>query len=318
METFWSSSGLPRCKELAWRASSGYLPVRTALVRRGVDVEVDCPLCGMEPETVDHLWIRCAVTRAFWFGSPLALRLDRFDTLHDFLSYFIDSAEEDAISLWQATSYALWEARNRVVFEGRAFSVPLVVQRAQDLGQLLPASGTKVRNAPSMVAVWQRPTRGVIKINFDASFRSASDIGAGMVARDHEGFVLASAAAFPLAASSPLLAEAAALRWAMVLAIQLGFRRVCFETDCLQLFQRWTKPPDGASYLVSIINDCFVLSRSFDVIDLSFVRRSGNAVADLLARKASSFAGLVWIEEVPSEANSFISTDLLASVPVQV
>lgn len=51
----WSSSSIPRCKELAWRACSGLLPVRTTLVWRGVDVEADCPLCGLELETIDHL-----------------------------------------------------------------------------------------------------------------------------------------------------------------------------------------------------------------------------------------------------------------------
>lgn len=108
------------------------------------------------------------------------------------------------------------------------------------------------------------------------------------------------------------------MRWAIVLAIQLGFRRVCFETDCLQLFQCWTKPTDDASYLVYIIKDCFVLCRSFDVMTISFVRRSGNAVEDLIARKASSLAGLVWIKEVSSEANLLVSTDILVSVTVQV
>lgn len=69
-----------------------------------------------------------------------------------------------------------------------------------------------------MEAVWQRPTEGIIKINVDASFRSSLEVGVGMVARDHEGHVLAAAASFLVVVSSPVLAKAWALRWAIILA----------------------------------------------------------------------------------------------------
>lgn len=127
-----------------------------------------------------------------------------------------------------------------------------------------------------------------------------------MVASDEEGQVLAAAANYPVLVSSPVLAEATMLRW------------VCFETDNLQLFQRWLKPPDGASYLVSIIRDCFSLRSFSDVMSLSFVRRSGNSITDFLARKASSFPDLVSNEEVPSEANDLVSADIFPSMSVQV
>lgn len=85
----------------------------------------------------------------------------------------------------------------------------------------------------------------MVKINFDAPFKSSTCSGAGIVA------------SFLVRAPSPVLAKALAFTWAVVLASQLGFRHVCFETDCLQLFQRLKKPPDGDSYLLSIIRECF-------------------------------------------------------------
>ncbi|XP_057430540.1 uncharacterized protein LOC130723502 [Lotus japonicus] len=314
----WSRYGLPRCKEFSWRICRSFVPVRSALARRGMAVDLICPLCGIEEETIKHLWLCCPASRSVFFAIPLALRLERFVSLPDFLHQFLAVASADAIAEWQTAAYVLWEARNKLVFEGRPFSCDAVVRRTLQLVQR--PSSAQVSRQPGIVleTVWRRPEEGMIKVNVDASFKSATDSGSGLIARDSEGQVLAAAASYPVVASSPVLAEAWALRWAIILALELGFRRVCFETDCLLLFQRWQKPPDGVSYLMSILRECLSFRRFFDVMTLSFVRRSGNSVADLLARRASTYAGLVWVEEVPSEALPFVSADYLAFMPVQV
>lgn len=69
--------------------------------------------------------------------------------------------------------------------------------------------------------------------------------------------------------------------------------------------------------LFQLFKNVFLLCRSFDVMTLFFVRRSGNSVADLLARNTSSFAGLVWIEGFPFEASTFVSADITISIPKQ-
>lgn len=143
-----------------------------------------------------------------------------------------------------------------------------------------------------------------MKLNFDASWAPDRDARLGMVVRNYEALVLASSAVVFGRASSTVVAEALALRWAVSLAVDLGFQRVCFETDRLQLFQLWKKLPDESNYLSTILNDCFLFSRSFDLFSIIFVRRLGNVVVEFLARNAPSFARLVWIKEVPPEVVS--------------
>ncbi|XP_057452189.1 uncharacterized protein LOC130744007 [Lotus japonicus] len=138
--------------------------------------------------------------------------------------------------------------------------------------------------------------------------------GFGMVARDNAGEVLSAAAKFPTLALSPTVAEALSLRWAMELSVDLGFRRVQFETDCLPLFQAWKKA-NGTSYIFLLIFDCRSLFSAFDYVDLSFVCRQGNSCADYLARRASTFQNVLWIEEGPPELTSFLLSDVLASMP---
>lgn len=75
----------------------------------------------------------------------------------------------------------------------------------------------------------------------DADVRKERWVGFGFVARDNAGEVLAATPKYPTVVLSPTVAEALSLWWAMDLSIQLGFRRVQFETDCLLLQQAWKK-----------------------------------------------------------------------------
>ncbi|XP_057443765.1 uncharacterized protein LOC130735910 [Lotus japonicus] len=214
--------------------------------------------------------------------------------------------------------YALWEMRNRVVFRDGEILVPIaaVIQRCSMLAAA-PVSEVIVvpRPTPLLQATWARPPYGIYKLDFDAAVATTGEVGFGLIVRNMLGEVLASAAQYLLHAASAILGEALAFRWSMQLAIQMGFRRVLFETDCLRLFQLWKKPPDGRSYLSIIVGDCFMLSRSFDYVDLSFVRRGGNSVADILAGTASKYTDMVWLEEVPREVITLVHKDVMASMP---
>lgn len=111
--------------------------------------------------------------------------------------------------------------------------------------------------------------------------------------------VLAAATEAQVCVSSPVLGEALSLRWSISLAIDLGFRHVILETDCLQLFDMWRRKGRGCSYLASMIQEARALRVYFDFLDLCFVRRKGNNVADFLARNAFCFGQRVWVEDVP-------------------
>lgn len=134
-----------------------------------------------------------------------------------------------------------------------------------------------------------------IKINFDASFVD-NVARMGMVARNHEGLVMAAACAYSIHTSSVLLAETLAFRWALSLALDLHFwRHALKQIVCSYL----KKGVQGSSYFMSIISNCSDLVSSFISFSFSFVRRSENFVVDGLAKDSSKFSNAVWIEEVP-------------------
>ncbi|XP_048602056.1 uncharacterized protein LOC125580850 [Brassica napus] len=85
--------------------------------------------------------------------------------------------------------------------------------------------------------------------------------------------------------SSALVAEALAIRSALLSALEAGFTRICIKTDCqalVAIINSKNHPKD----LYGISRDIEHLSLSFDCIVFSYVPRNSNSLADSLAKSA--------------------------------
>ncbi|XP_057418936.1 uncharacterized protein LOC130713161 [Lotus japonicus] len=309
---FWASPALPRCK--AWRAVQGFLPVRGALAKRGMQLDPCCIFCESKVETSEHSFLKCPAVKRIWFASDMAIRMDNFSSMYDFMVVVLHEDEPDFSTDVHVLLYATWEARNSLIFKGRRLDVVEVVRRASMTNPRVAGNENQKMEEATRTTTWKRPAVGVIKVNVNASIKDGV-CGYGMVARDSNGKVLGAATFYPVNAISPLLGEASSLRSAVQLAVEFGFRSVCFETDCLQLFRWWKKGTSGLSYLDAFVHDCPSLLPAFSFFDFIFVRRSGNYVADFLARNASDFPNSIWVEEVPHVVDHLVVTDVLASSP---
>lgn len=58
-----------------WKILEGGLPVRVELIRKGIKVDSQCPLCRKEEESSKHLFLKCGVARSAWFGLSISLRI---------------------------------------------------------------------------------------------------------------------------------------------------------------------------------------------------------------------------------------------------
>lgn len=69
------------------------------------------------------------------------------------------------------------------------------------------------------------------------------------------------ATSFPIYTLSPLLAEVACFCWVLCLDIDMDFQRVGFETDYLQLFQRWKRRSEGVvlPWIILLVTVVYVL-----------------------------------------------------------
>ncbi|XP_057453036.1 uncharacterized protein LOC130744894 [Lotus japonicus] len=277
----WGSNALPRCKEVVWRACLSVLPVRVLLRACGMEVSTECPFSADHEEFVAHVLLLCEAVRGCWFASNLGVCWDpSSSSFGDAMQALVSAMDAEDVGRVCAMIYALWEARNRVIFDGQPFDLGRVLQRAQGLLADEGAASVQLRRAPVMHSTWQRPSCCVYKVNFDAAMSQDGVAGFGMVVRDEEGAAFAAATASSFYALSEAVGEVMRLRWAMSLAVDLGFRSVCLETDCLQLFEVWKKGGVGRSYLATLVQEARSLSSFFDVVNLSFIRRTGNCVVD--------------------------------------
>lgn len=62
----WKFHAPPKIKIFMWRATRGYLPMREALYRCHVLVEVHCQFCHTEIETKLHLLVACRFAQDVW------------------------------------------------------------------------------------------------------------------------------------------------------------------------------------------------------------------------------------------------------------
>ncbi|XP_057425079.1 uncharacterized protein LOC130718496 [Lotus japonicus] len=248
----------------------------------------------------------------WWFASPMSVRFRHGVEPMDFLQQFFEHKDDELGGLCLTFLYVLWELRNAVIYQQKQPDFSGIMARFRSLispVEDMALDRTPVEQRSLDRASWTRPHGDIIKINFDASWVQLAATGLGFIARNNAAEVMAATDA-----PSPVIAEALAFRWSLSLAKDLGFREVCLETDCLYLFETWQKSKRGDSYLFSILNDCRDLVSSFSYFVLSFVHRTGNSVADHLAKNSSKFHNSVWIEEVPPELESLIQVDVLASM----
>ncbi|KAL0462102.1 UNVERIFIED_CONTAM: putative ribonuclease H protein [Sesamum latifolium] len=134
---------------------------------------------------------------------------------------------------------------------------------------------------------WQAPPSDWVKLNFDGSILNGGQaFGLGVIARDSAGSCLAWSSIRLQHRGPAELAEAFAAREAIRVAHLRQWRRVILEGDCNSLIQKLSSATSDFSISSSVVEDVCLLSTMFASVSFSFVLRSGNSAADLLAKRA--------------------------------
>lgn len=97
--------------------------------------------------------------------------------------------------------------------------------------------------------------------------------------------------------------------------MELGFCSVIFETDCQALFFAWNKFGNEMPCVDFVICDCRFLSH-FESLSFSFVKRTENRAADVIANLAFTSPKVIWVEDFPSGLVSLHHADVLGATLV--
>ncbi|XP_074290445.1 uncharacterized protein LOC141617160 [Silene latifolia] len=168
--------------------------------------------------------------------------------------------------LWTAdglgwdTNKAMWEARNKWVFEWVTVDVFKVVRRVEELRKELEddlrVAGThEVRDEGG--GRWLKPEVGWMKLNVDAGVKEGWGTGLGVVSRDSEGMVLWGMTEFRCGTMEPRMAEAEAVLAGLKEAQARGSRRLVIESDCKVLIDALKSKLQGRSDFNLILDDIY-------------------------------------------------------------
>lgn len=154
-----------------------------------------------------------------------------------------DTQDFATISLCSTLWFIIWKQRNRACLELKSPNpMATIIQLNGFIANILnnsieeeePVQKNIIR-ANHQNNIQRRPRLEVIKINTDAGFNSHLNIGSvGIIARDYKGDIDFGITKKFLA-TSPLIAEAFALREAAAVAVNFQMSKILLETDCLDL-----------------------------------------------------------------------------------
>uniref|UniRef100_A0A803PQ85 Reverse transcriptase zinc-binding domain-containing protein n=1 Tax=Cannabis sativa TaxID=3483 RepID=A0A803PQ85_CANSA len=231
----WNSKIPERLKVLWWCILSKALPVRSVLGKRFPIEDESCPLCGMEVETLEHLFLSCNVASHLWRSSPWRIFsiCDTGIRMWDWVKFLCDLKkkginEHEAFLFASLTIDTIWRTRNDKVHNNCPVDIfkcidTIRVSFTDHHAFLLPCPISR----PTVS--WSPPLQDWLKLNCDIRVGLYS-ICAAVVARDHVGKVIWVSTS-KLEFSNTLCGEAEACCLALEEAKACGVESLILESD---------------------------------------------------------------------------------------
>lgn len=318
----WGTNVPQKIKIFVWKVCNNIFPVKGNLMRGKLSREGVCPICGESEETVEHVSLFCSWTNPVWFGSQLQSIPDMgaIPSLHDWFSQISIKFQEHKdyrdyiFTVVFCLLRSIWKARNKCVFENIIpNSVSTIIEANSLIIELesIKQQNTPTLQVPSGPIPWRPPPTGYMKLNVDASYNKEAKIGyAGILGRNEDGLVvLGLTKKFPV--SSPLLAEALAMREAVQVAANFGLPKIILESDCLSLIQVCMEQSQIGE-INAVVTDIIQLKRGFQQCGITWVYRSGNKSTHTLAKltKQDLVQGN-WMSYMPSQLKMIVEKERL-------
>ncbi|KAL2922263.1 hypothetical protein RDABS01_013754 [Bienertia sinuspersici] len=229
----------------------------------------------------------------------------------DLLQHFKD---EMWWNIFWSLTWGIWLLRNDWLFERKKPSIENTILKAMSwVGEYEKANEvtTKLQQIENSSTKWLAPSQGVYKINSDMALLGNNLMGLGDVVRDWVGDVVLSSCWKVNEAISVEESEAMAVRHALTIAWEAGFREVIVEADCLKVIHHLKNKIQEPSTFGCIIADILAIAEQCNSFCFSHVRRTGNIVAHNLAKLSRFYDQMmVWVEDIPTQLHSFVLQDM--------
>jgi hypothetical protein len=139
--SLWKCFAPSKVRVFAWQLLLQRIPTRLNLIRRHVTLpegESCCVWCGIEPESVLHLFLYCEFARKVWEKVFSWLRFDFIlpHSLFSILNFLVGSTKKKLkkgglVTIWMAAVWAMWKMHNSVIFDDGVAQVDKVLDELQ-------------------------------------------------------------------------------------------------------------------------------------------------------------------------------------------
>ncbi|KAJ1408699.1 Reverse transcriptase zinc-binding domain [Sesbania bispinosa] len=132
----WKVKCPQKIKLFLWKACTNSLPVLDNLRKRNITETSDCPICGLQPETIEHGFLSCSWVPPVWFGSQLQWSIggDTGQRFTDWPSHRLQALKQNMDSFDKNLSYFccllwnIWKNRCHYVYSNNHPEPSKVIQ----------------------------------------------------------------------------------------------------------------------------------------------------------------------------------------------
>ncbi|KAA3468127.1 reverse transcriptase [Gossypium australe] len=251
----WKLKTLPKIWIFCWKLGHDILPTydKIAGIRSGFSSS--CPRCGTVRETLIHAMRDCPKAKAV-----LELLNENFTYCIDWLEEAMRILDGLAMADFITVLWNIWNSRNNRIFRGVDKDARVTWERASCLSndfRIFNLIGTSMLPIVNEDRGWKKPKLGTIKVNFDATFQS-NKASFGVLARDHDGFVIGGLMGMLENAKSAEWAELRAMEESISFARSKGWEKVTVESDCASLVNRSSNKAVDMLCNLAIENHCTI------------------------------------------------------------
>ncbi|XP_058725615.1 uncharacterized protein LOC131596897 [Vicia villosa] len=125
-KAIWRAPIHNRIRNFLWRLVNNILPTRVNLSKKGIVLDVNCPLCLSFPESSHHLFLNCEFSRLVFFSSTLCYRVPNETYICEWLTAVLSCGNNFYIQMISYLAYKIWCSCNDLLFKHKA-AEPCVV-----------------------------------------------------------------------------------------------------------------------------------------------------------------------------------------------
>ncbi|XP_074318913.1 uncharacterized protein LOC141655750 [Silene latifolia] len=246
-------------------------------------------------ETCLHLVRGCGWAGGLWDRLGIGVRMaGGYEWVREWVEDVWRELQDGEIDTFMMGCWAIWEVRNKWVFDGVAVDAGKVARRVEELRKEMEdevrVAGVQDKQEEGR-GRWRKPKEGWAKLNVDAGVKEGWGTGLGAVCRNSEDRVLWGMAEFRSGTMEPKMAEAEVVMAGLKEAQARRCRRLVIESDWKVLIDALKSKANGRSEFYLLLDDILDLCNGFESILWSFVSRKHNNVAHELAHLSSSHLG---------------------------